>query len=302
VEIRQLEMLLAVVEKRGYVRAGEFLHIAHSAIHRQIRILEGEIREPLLVRAGRSVRLTAVGELLVDAARRLRAEVQKIESQIADLRQVQTGVFWLGTSTTTLVLFLSPVLARFRREFPGVEVQLLTGTADQVIQEMASGHLDLAIVNEPPDGIPKEKHLEYRRLYEEEIVFATSRWHSLARRRSVRLEEIAKLPLAMFTSTSRIRCLIDSVFQRHALRPRVAMELETEEAVAKVIEDNMAAGFVTKRRAEREHLPHARIAGERLLLHIAIVTAVGYVPRKAGEFIRICEAQTATARGRARPA
>src|SRR5215472_8343189 len=116
-ELRQLQMLLAVAEEGSYIQAGKRRNISHSAIHRQIRLLEEELEEHLLVRAGLS--------------RRVERDIAHTSAELRELSNLQSGTLRIGTGTTMLVFSLPEVLNRFRTEFPGVTVHVMTGTADQ---------------------------------------------------------------------------------------------------------------------------------------------------------------------------
>ena len=293
-EIRQLEMLLAVVEMHGYVQAGKHLHISHSAIHRQIRMLEQELGERIFVRTGRTVRLTETGHRLTDLARRIKLEISSVEMQIKDMQTLVSGRLRIGTGTTTLVFFLLPVIERFRAEYPGVDIHLVTGTADQLIRELQAGNLDLGLVSEPPEGFPLEQNVRYQRLFTEEFVVAVSKLHPLARQKVIQWSELAKVSLILFTRASRIRRLIDSHFQKAGVEPRVLAELENEEAIEKMIEINLGAGFLSLSRARSEHLHYLRTAGGTVVLKTALVSSDSYVPRKTREFLRSCGEHAAT--------
>ena len=104
-EIRQLEMLITVVERKGYLHAGEHLHISHSAIHRQIRLLEEELRDKVFVREGRTVHLTEAGKLLFDLASKITREVTAVKQQVKDQQRLFNGNLRIGTGTTALVFF-----------------------------------------------------------------------------------------------------------------------------------------------------------------------------------------------------
>ena len=127
-DLRQLEMLLAVVDCGGYTKAGKALHVSHSAIHRQIRLLEDELQVRILVRAGKRVRITETGTLLVDLSRRIRLEISSLRVQIDEAKQLQVGNLRIGTGTNILTFFLPAILERFRKQFPGIEVRVMTGS------------------------------------------------------------------------------------------------------------------------------------------------------------------------------
>src|SRR5512143_3347718 len=90
-DIRQLEMFLAVAEENGFTRAGERLHVSQSAISRQIGLLERELGGPLFNRDGRSVSLTQSGEILVGTPHRVFREMQQAVEQFSDVRELRRG-------------------------------------------------------------------------------------------------------------------------------------------------------------------------------------------------------------------
>ncbi len=287
-EIRQLEMLLTVVEKKGYVNAGQHLHLSHSAIHRQIRLIEEEIGEKVFVRSGRTMRLTETGKLLVDLAVRVKHEVHAALRQIKDMDQLVSGRLRIGTGTTTLLFFLPPVLEAFRRKYPGLEMQIITGGADSVIQEIQAGNLDLGLVSEPREGWNKERGLHYERLYGEEFILAVSRKHRLAKRKQIPWSELRDVPLISFPKTTRVRHLIDAHFEKGRVVPKIAMELENEEAIEKMIEISLGAGFIAKRRILKSKLHSLQVGDNPIVLQIAAVRSDSYTPRSIIEFMALC--------------
>lgn len=295
-EMRQLEMLMAVVQQKGYLQAGEFLHLSHSSIHRQVRLLEEELGQKLLLRNGRSVQLTEAGKLLIAFAAKVKQEVSAIERQIRDIGELAGGELRIGTGTTTLSFFLPSVINSFRERYPGIELRIRTGTADQVIEELRAGNLDLGLVSEPQEGWPREKNLHYERLYEEEFSLTVSRQNALAERDLINWPDLEGVPIITFPQTSRIRRVIDKCFEDHAVRQRVIMELENEEAIESMIRLNLGAGFVARRRINDAELHRLELGGRPILLSIAAVHNVSYVPRRVKEFFHLCREHAGSAR------
>src|ERR1700744_5962051 len=129
-------MLSAVVEEGSYQRAGYRLHISHSAIHRQIRLLESELATRILARKGKRGELTETGRILEDLSRRIRQDMTSVLQEIRDVNALRSGRIRIGTGTSMLTFFLPRVLEQFRSRFPGVTVQILTGTAEGVVTEI----------------------------------------------------------------------------------------------------------------------------------------------------------------------
>jgi DNA-binding transcriptional LysR family regulator len=286
-------MLLTVVEKKGYVNAGEHLHLSHSAVHRQIRLIEEELGEKVFVRSGRNVRLTETGKLLVELAGRVQQEVAAALRQIKNADQLVSGTLRIGTGTTTLLFFLPPILETFRRKHPGFELRIVTGAADHLIQEIQAGNLDVGLVSEPREGWTREKHLHYERLYGEEFILAVSKRHPFARRKLIAWSELKDVPIISFPRTTRVRHLIDAHFEKARVTPRIAMELENEEAIEKMIEISLGAGFIAKRRTLKGKLHSLQVGDAPIVQPIAAVRNDAYTPRSVSEFMALCREQAA---------
>jgi DNA-binding transcriptional LysR family regulator len=288
-ELRQLQMLLAVAEVGSYIQAGKRLNISHSAIHRQVRLLEEELEEHLLVRAGRNVELTEAGRLLVGLSRRVERDIAHTGAELRELSNLQSGTLRIGTGSTMLVFSLPEVLNRFRTEFPGVTVHVMTGTADQVIADIESGNLELGIIYLPSDLPERRQSVQYELLYAEEFVFAVGKGHPLARLSAVTLRDIARYPFISYSKTSYVRRSIERLFQRADVHPTVIMELENEEAMEKMIEINMGIAVLAKRRAVSDRIHYLRARELAVQCDVALVLPkTDYLPRATREFARVC--------------
>ncbi len=288
-DLRQLEMLLAVVDSGSYAKAGERLHVSHSAVHRQVRLLEHEVQDRILVQAGRRVKLTETGAILASLARRMRQEVSAAERQIAGRNQLNSGHLRIGTGTTMLVFFLPPILDRFRREHPGIEVQVITGTADHVLEQIRVGQLDAGVILASRDMPVSEPSFIREVLYREEFVLAVNENHPLARKKTVPVDRLTEFPFIVHSKSSHVRRVLDRICAEAGFTPKISMELENEEAMETMIEINMGMAIMAKCRAVSDKLQYLRIAGRQIFCEVTLVFANSeYMPRTVKEFSRLC--------------
>ena len=285
----RLEMLKAVVESGGYSRAGQQLNISHSAIHRQIKILEEEIHERVLRRNGRRMEITETGRVLVELAFRLQREISSASRQINEFNQMVSGHLRIGTGSTILVSFLPSVLQRFRKEFPGVEIYVVTTTSDEVIEEVEKGKLDVGVVINPVD-VPRGKYrVECEILYREEFLWAVGRKHPLASKKLVSLLDMVKYPFIMTPKRSHIRRLFERKFENAGLHPRITIELENEEAIEKLAEINIGIALLPAHRPPNEGIRSFRLPRSPIICEIGLVLPRrDYLDRAVREFVRIC--------------
>lgn len=290
-DIRQLEMFLAVVERGGYTNAGEHLHISHSAIHRQVRLLEHELNDRLLVKVGTRVTLTKTGTVVLEHARRIRQDVISLHRQISETLRLNTGYLRIGTGTMMLQFFLPPVMQQFRQDFPGIDMHVMTGTADEVIQEMNAGNLDLGIVF-CPEASNGDDAIVYEPLYREEFVWAVSKANPLAKRKTVSLAQILELPLITYSKTSHVRRVFEHLLERARLKPKIIMELESEESMEKMVAINLGIAFLARRRVMNDKIHYVRIPEQPIYCEVGMIfPGTNYVPGVVKEFSRMCREQ-----------
>lgn len=297
-ELRQLELLLTVIESGGYAPAGKLLHISHSAIHRQIQILEQELDCRLLARSGRGVKATDSGRVLADLALQIRKEIAEAQRQVNDLNNLRAGCLRIGTSSSILVSFLPAVLQCFSKKFPAVRFHLITGIADDVIEDVLRGKLDLGILFDPADLSRPIPELEIDILYCEEFDWAVGQGHPLATQGQVTLPQLAAYPLITLPPQSHLRRASDRLFAANGLIPTVITELENEEAIDKLIEINTSFALRSRSRPSNAKIRCFRIPSGTVHCEVGIVLRKrSCVPHAVTEFIRTCREVGTPSRG-----
>jgi DNA-binding transcriptional LysR family regulator len=288
-ELHQLQLLLTVIESGGYTPAGKLLNVSHSAIHRQIRMLEQELDCHLLARCGRRVDATEPGRLLADLALQIQLEIADVRRRIDNLSNLRKGSLRIGTSSSILVSFLPAVLERFSKKFPAVRLHLITGVADDVIEDVLEGKLDMGIVFNPSDLPRPMPKLACEILYHEAFDWAVGKGHPLAERDQVALSELATHPLITLPPRSHLRRACDRLFAAGGLVPTVITELENEEAIDKLIEINMGFALRSRRRPANANIRCFRIQDRTIQCEVGVVLQKrNYMPRAVAEFIGMC--------------
>jgi Transcriptional regulator len=288
-EVRQLEMFLAVVEAGSYLQAGERLHVAHSAIHRQVKMLEEEIGEPLVYRDGRTLQLTPAGRDVEQLARRILNDIANVKMRLRESHSLESGKVQLGTGTTMVLTFLPRVLEVFRTRYSGVEVQVMTGTATEVLAAIAAGSLDLGIVFTTPVPPIDTTGLELTPLYEEEFVLIVPPGSPFEHRASVSVADLNGASMITFSRSSRMRQFIESQLASRGVRMKVVMELENEEAIERMVALGIGSAFVSRRRATAEGLSFVTLndIDIRATASLAVSARIP-MTRAAGAFRTIC--------------
>jgi len=288
-ELRQLQLLRTVIEAGGYAPAGKLLHVSHSAIHRQIRLLEQELGCRLLARSGRSVKPTESGRLLAELNLRLRQAIAEAQCQINELNNLTKGRLRIGTSSSILVSFLPAVLRRFSNQFPGVHLHLVTGIADDLMEEVLEGKLDMGILFNPADFPRPLPELDWSILYREEFDWAVGESHPLAKRSQIALPELTACPLITPPPRSHVRRACDRLFAANGMAPTVITEVENEEAIDKLIEVNLGFAARSHRRPANDKIRCFQIPGYTIQCEVGMVWRKRNNDRAFREFLRVCK-------------
>jgi DNA-binding transcriptional LysR family regulator len=288
--VRQLEMFLAIAEEGGFTRAGERLHVSQSAISRQIGLLEKELGGPLFNRDGRRVSLTHPGEILVRTANNLFREMQQLVEQLSDVHELRRGRLRLAGGMSVCMYVLPRLLKRYRRLHPDVEVRVSSGSSEVILRKLRGHEIDLALLTLPVIA----KDLEVIPVLKEEMVVVTAPRHPLARKRVVDAREIGKFPLILYETGSRTRETIENFLREENVAADVAMETENAEIIKAMVGSGIGITVLSHASVapdlRHKRLALARIRGRKLYRETGwVYLKSDYVPRTVTEMLRIFE-------------
>ena len=192
-ELRHLRYFVAVAEEENVSRAALKLHVSQPGLSRQIRDLEDEIGFSLLERSAKSVRLTDAGKTFLTEAR---AVLQHAVDAVKTARAVargERGEIHVGYAPSLTVQILPPALRRFQEIFPKVRVALHDLSTEEMLAQLRSGKLQMALSVRPPRAMLRG--LRFAELARYPMCVAVAPGHPFARARSVTLAQVTREPL-----------------------------------------------------------------------------------------------------------
>ena len=216
----QLITFAEVAKQGNFSRAGQKVFRSQSAVSAQIRQLEQDYGEKLLDRVGKSVRLTPAGEILLEYTQRLLALRSESLRAVAEQGSIPRGVLSIGANEATCLYVLPDHFAEYQRRYPAVQISIYRNFSHKILEKVEDGSVDVGIVTLPV----RSPSLKVHSIFRDRLVLVTSADHPLARRRSVRIAEVAEYPL-IFPRTGHTRAMLDKHFRPFRASLRVAMEL-----------------------------------------------------------------------------
>src|SRR5689334_19685733 len=152
IETRQLQIFKAIVDVGSFTGAGEQLGISQSAISAQIRALEDELGVPLLMRLGRSTRMTPAGEIFLRCAQQVLEKLDETRRYLEEHGRGRAGAVRIGAPEPLCNYVLPEVLVELRRQFPRIEARVTSGHTAATLARLSAGEIDVALLPLPVEA------------------------------------------------------------------------------------------------------------------------------------------------------
>jgi len=297
----RLAVFRAVAEQRSFRKAAENLYLTQPAVSLQIKALEEHLGTQLFDRTGSGVTLTKAGDILHAFAQKSNALLIEAEQAIHQQMDAPAGLLELGASTTIAQYVLPGLLAEFRRAFPRVVFSLVSGNTEEIVKAVIDRRVALGFIEGPAQSRLVKSHAFLR----DEIVFIVPRAHEWAERASIPCAEVVSVPLLVRERGSGTRRVIELALAKHlrkGAKPRIAMELDSTEAIKSAVEAGLGAGFVSRSAIAKDqrignYLKVLPIDGLRIWRDFLFVYASGPGPQGlAGDLHRFLTSHLSTLR------
>ncbi|PCK10596.1 LysR family transcriptional regulator [Bacillus safensis] len=184
-EIRAIRTFATIVKYGNFLKAAEALNYSQPTITLHIKHLEEEIGEKLLER-GKTLKLTASGQLFYERANSLLNEYEKLTKTLQDLEVGIAGLIRIGVSEPTASLEFPALLAEFKERFPNVEFSVQVADANTLSSMLSHDEIDFAICGAPEASMENS----YKPLFQDDIVLLVPSSHRLAEKEAVEVTDL----------------------------------------------------------------------------------------------------------------
>jgi DNA-binding transcriptional LysR family regulator len=233
---------MAVAEERHFTRAAERLHLAQPSLSRQVRLLERELGVLLFHRGpGQGlVTLTADGEALLPFIRRVLADVEATKAEARALTGMSRGRLSIGATPSLITRVLAPALVEFHASHPGIELLVVEAGSRQLVRQLSSGEVDLALVVLPIN----DPVVATTPLFDDPLVLAVAPKHPLATRRHVGVADLDGLPLVMFREGYDLREVTLAACRQAGVEPHLVSQGGEMDGVLAFVAAGLGAAVV----------------------------------------------------------
>jgi DNA-binding transcriptional LysR family regulator len=197
-ELRQIRSFLSVAETLHFGRTAELIHLSQPALSLQIRALEADVGVRLFERNRRKTTLTAAGVAFRDEAARALSQLEQAIRRARLAASGKLGLLRIGFVSTAGSEIMPNIVRQFRQLNPEVEFSLRNILTAEQVQMLESGSLDVGFLRMPVD---EHSALDVVTVHREPFVLVVPSSHKLAKRKRVRLREVAGQDFVMYERT-----------------------------------------------------------------------------------------------------
>ncbi|MBP1933381.1 LysR family transcriptional regulator [Ammoniphilus resinae] len=246
--VDSLKIFITVIQKHGFSKAAETLHLSQPAVSLQIQNLEQELGMKLIHRSAKQVEPTQAGQILYDRAIEILDLYEDAKQRIHLLQNKVTGSLKIGASYTIGEYILPGILAQFSFQYPQVDIDVMINNTEDVVHCVKSSEFDLGLV----EGEVNSKDLAIEPFQKDEMVFISAPTHPLAFQTVVQMKDLHDLVWIFRENGSGTRAYNDRVIEQNQIRVKKSYVFSSSQGVKEAVAAGLGIGFLSKAVVERE--------------------------------------------------
>jgi LysR family transcriptional regulator, nitrogen assimilation regulatory protein len=240
-DIKQLEYFVRVAELGSFTRASIALNVAQSALSRQVRLLEVELRQSLLLRNGRGVTMTDAGKVLAGHARGVLHQIARAREELGRVRGTLAGRVALGLPPSLTKVLTVPLIHELRAYMPEASLSISEGLSLNMQEALANGRLDIALIFNPI----LSADVNTFPLLEEELFLVRKKEKGFISS-PIPLRAVAEEPLVIPPQPNSLRMIIEVELANIGRHPRIALEIGSISAILDLVADGAGCAVLSR--------------------------------------------------------
>jgi DNA-binding transcriptional LysR family regulator len=248
---RNFLYVLTVAEEKSFSKAAKKLYIAQPSLSQYISAIEQDVGSKLFNRSTIPLSLTYAGERFLAAAKRILTIEKNLQRELEDIAGNNRGRINIGITLHWGRYIFPAVFSSFKREFPGIEIQLLERTGNQLTELVLDGKVDLILCNQSHQTEMNDA-LEYIQVYEDDVVLVAPFSHEtidttavVAKKRpEINLETIKNEPFILLTPEQGLRKVADYICHMYKITPNILLETQNLETALSLASEGMGFTFI----------------------------------------------------------
>lgn len=231
-----------VSQNKSFSKSAEELFMTQSAVSQAIAKLERELDIQLFHRTSKGVVLTNEGDLLNEYVNSALGMINTAEGKLLEFKTLKTGELRIGVGDTISRHFLLPYLEDFYKSYPGIKLNILNGTTNEICQFIKTGKADVGICNLPLE----DEHLRVIPCQDIQDIFVCGEKYKKLTESTVSLDYLMEMPLIFLEKNSNSRMYVDNFFTQRGFTVSPVLELGSFDLVLEFTKINLGISCVIK--------------------------------------------------------
>jgi len=238
--LHQLRIFRAVASHGSFVRAAKALHLSPPTLSLQVKQLSEAVGQPLFEQLGKKIYLTAAGQTLAEACSDIDTRLEQLSQDLAALQGVERGSLKLAILTT--VKYTVPkLLGGFCAVHPGIDVAMVVGNREVLLQRLATNQDDLYIMGQPPE------HMDVicEDFADNPLVLVAPPEHPLVRQKAIAPQRLMNQPFIFREPGSGTRLTAEKFFASQGVTLKNRLEVSSNEAIKQTVEGGLGLAVLS---------------------------------------------------------
>ena len=240
-ELRQIKYFIEVAKREHVTDAANALHVAQSAVSRQIFNLEEELGVDLFIREGRSIKLTMFGKAFLERIEQAMNVIDDAQQIVEEYTDPERGTVHIGFPSSLATYMLPTAISAFRNKYPHVKFALNQGSHHYLKEAVVKGDVNIALVAPVP---VKQQKTKGTILFTEDLVALMPKKHPLAREKSLTLNQLRHDSFILFPEGFILREIVDKACQQFGFKPNMSFEGEDIDAIKGLVSAGLGISLV----------------------------------------------------------
>ncbi len=225
------------VEYGSFTKAAEILNYSQSGISRMISDLETEWNVSLLERGKSGVRLTSDGLKLLPFAQNVCSEYQKLQAQVDELNDLQSGLIRIGTFSSAATHWLPNIIKAFQKDYPNIDYELLLGDYGEIEAWISNGRVDCGFLR-----LPTQPEFETVFLEQDKLLVVLPEDHKMADCEYFPVKALCDFPFMLLEKGAKAD--VSEIFERCNIKPNIHFTTWDDYAIMSMVESGLGISIL----------------------------------------------------------
>ncbi len=248
VNLNQLRIFEAVAQTHSFTRAANAVNLTQPGISKHVKQMEEYFGVPLFDRLGKKVALTEAGEILFEATREIMASITAAEQRIEELKGLHGGKLVLGASFPIGIYVLPGILARFRKQYPEVEVTLDISLSERIVTRILANKLDAGLVSHEVH----DPRLFSRQFMTDELIAIAPSNHPWTRKKRIKPRDLLGETFIAAARGAGTRAVVEERFKSQGIELKNVVDFGNTEGVKRAVEAGLGVSVQSRSVVQRE--------------------------------------------------